>query len=900
MQHIFRKIHLIGLFAFVSLAVVANKANVVNFHQSDYRAAKKNWSIAQDSGGIMYFGNDNGLLEFDGIRWRLYKPPHDKLVRSVAVASDGLIFTGGYEEFGFWERDISGGLIYRSLSEQFKDSFHNDEIWKIWTDSLLVFFQSFTHIYIYDRQIVQKINPEKNILFLLKVRNEYWVQAMSGALYRMSKDGKFDEINESNEFANTEIRVILPFGEKDFLIGTSTRGIFIYDGFRFKSWEVDFSRQVIPFELNHGILGKNGHYYFGTILNGVYEVNSSGNVVNHWSVDNYMQNSTVLSLYGDDTGNIWVALDRGISFIQYLPGMDCYIDPQGKAGAVYSAALYNGMLYLGTNQGVFFTAQDELKKLDFFRNLKLMEGMQGQVWDMTEVDDRLFVGHNKGLRVIGKDKTLQTIEGIETGVYKIKKINHTDNDYLFVGTYVDARIMKRDNGVWKILHNTDLNNIREPVTNIERDHLGNIWLEHPYKGVYRCVFSEDLSQLKSARSYNSLGTGRLRLFKIGERVIFSANDSTFVYDDDNDKIVFHEGLNRFFKNMKELKNIVPVSANRFWALTSDNLCLIRFDGQNFEIVYSYHLEGKDLAMVNNYENVVHLNDTLTLVCLDRGFLLHSSTGTKQRNPLPKPRLRSVSASDDDKKTIYLDLFSSEGQRLNYRKNTVLFDFFATGTFPENLSFQYLLEGMDTDWTTPVLIHEAQFERLPPGNYTFRVRTCDHLNNCSEPVVFSFSVLPPWYRTPLAYIIYVVVIVLLIFVGWKFWLKRQRNQHLLKIRLREEQRLRRLNEELRNKIEDKNSELLTQTAFITHKDWNIFLIQFELTYPDFFSRIKADYPHLTPQDLKLCACLKLNLSSKDIASLMNISLRGVENSRYRMRKKLGLTSEQNLTEFLMKY
>ena len=907
MQHIFTGntkpyILLILLCMAVFSTAVADKANVVNFHHSDYRAANKNWSIAQDGEGVTYFGNDNGLLEFDGVRWRLYKPPHDKLVRAVTVASDGLIFTGGYEEFGFWRRDISGGLTYQSLSDQFKNSFRNDEIWKIWTDDSLVFFQSFSNVYIYDRQTVKIVNPGKNILFLLKVREEYWLQAMGGALYRMSKDGIFTEIEGSSQFANTEIRVILPFGEKDYLIGTSTRGIFIYDGAGFKPWNVDFSRQVIPFELNNGILGWNGHYYFGTILNGLYEVSSGGKVVNHWSADNYMQNSTVLSIYGDKLGNIWVALDRGISFVQYLTDMDCYIDPQGKAGTVYSAAFYNGMLYLGTNQGVFLTSQDELKSPDTFRELKLLEGTQGQVWDMAEVDGQLFVGHNKGLRMIGKNNASETMDGIATGVYKIKKINYADNDYLFLGTYVNARIMKQEHGSWKLLENADLTALQEPVTHIERDHIGNIWLEHAHKGVYRCVFSEDMSQLKSVHFYGAHGTERLRLFKIGERVIFSANDSTFVYDDNSDRIVFHEGLNRFFKDVRELKNITPVSANRFWAVTTTNLYLVRTDGQNFEVEYSYHLENKNLALVNDYENVVRLNDTLSLVCLDRGFLLHSVTGAAQHGTLAPPRLRSVSASDFAKETVYLDLLSMQGRRLNFRKNTILFDFFATDAFPRNLFFQYRLDGMDAEWTTPAHIHEALFERLPSGNYTFHLRTCDHLNNCSEPVIFSFSILPPWYRLPLAYVMYVVVFMAMLVIAWNLWLKRLRNQHLLKVRLREVQRLRRLNDELRKEIDDKNSELLTQTTYNIQKskDWNTFLIQFELKYADFFKHIKTDYPHLTPQDLKLCACLKLNLSSKDIASLMSISLRGVENSRYRIRKKLGLMSEQNLTEFFMKY
>ena len=878
-----------------AMTAIAGKPNVVNFHRSDYQAASKNWSISQDGQGVTYFGNDNGLLEFDGVRWRLYKLSDNTVIRAVAVACDGLIFTGGYEEFGYWEREMSGGLAYHSLSEEFKDSFQNDEFWKIWVDGSLVFFQSFTKIYVYDRQAVKKFNPGNNILFLLKVRDEYWLQAMGGALYRMTKDGTFDEIDGSRRFANTEIRVILPYGEKDYLIGTSTQGIFIYDGFVFKPWEVDFSRHVVPYELNNGILGSNGHYYFGTILNGLYEVNAHGRVVNHWSADNYLQNSTVLSLYGDMLGNIWVALDRGISFIQYLPHMDSYIDPQGKTGAVYSAAIYNGMLYLGANKGVFVASWDDLKSPDIFRDLKLLEGTQGQVWDMTEVDGELFLGHNKGLKMAVADNTLRTVEGITTGVYKIKKINYSDNEYLFLGTYINARIMKRHNDKWEILVNPALSDLRAPITNIERDHIGNIWLEHAQKGVYRCVFSQDMTQMLTSQFYTSNGTGRLRLFKTGDRVFFAANDSIFVYDDDINKIVFHDGLNRFFKDIKGLRNITQLSANRFWAVTTQNIYLIRSDGQNFDVEYSYLLESRNISLVNNSENIVRLNDTLSLICLDMGFLLHSATGRQQLATPSPPFLRSVSATNFAKETVYLDPLSTKTHRLNFRKSTILFDFFADNAFPKNLFFQYRLDGVVAEWTAPARIHEALFERLPSGNYTFHLRTCNHLNNCSEPIVFSFTIMPPWYRKPLAFLIYIVLFAVSLAFAWKIWLKRLRNQHLLKVRLREEQRLRRHNEELRKEIDDKSLELMTQT-----KDWNMFMIQFELKHVHFFSRIKADYPHLTPHDLKLCACLKLNMASKDIATLMNISLRSIENSRYRMRKKLGLTTEQNLTEIIMKY
>ena len=73
---------------------------VINLLPSDYRAANKNWAVAEDDAGTLYAGNDKGLLEFDGLQWRLYELPRASIVRSVAPLSHDVIFTGGFEEFG--------------------------------------------------------------------------------------------------------------------------------------------------------------------------------------------------------------------------------------------------------------------------------------------------------------------------------------------------------------------------------------------------------------------------------------------------------------------------------------------------------------------------------------------------------------------------------------------------------------------------------------------------------------------------------------------------------------------------------------------------------------------------------------------------------------------------------
>ncbi len=927
------------LILFSATSLIANRPNVINFYKDKYHAANKNWAISQDSLGIMYFGNDKGLLEFDGISWKLYSLPEAEVVRSIAISSDNSIYTGGYEEFGVWKRDLSGELVYTSLSKGLvKEQIHNDDIWKIWVIDSLVYFQSFNHIYTYDHNEVKIFDTNKsNSIFLMKVYDELWIQKINGALFRLGKN-ELKIIPGSSLFSSTEVRVVLPFQNNQYLIGTSTMGFYIYDGNDFKKWDASISQIGQQYEINCGILKKNGNYFIGTILNGVYEVDRSGKVVNHFSADNFLQNNTLLALFEDHSGNIWAALDRGISYIQFFQGIDCHLDPSGKVGAVYSAALFENKLFLGTNQGVFYIDRDQLNQPGSLSQLKILEQTKGQIWDIKNDGDRLICGHNYGLKII--DKHLNVTSQPFTGTYKITDFNYKGKPYFILGTYFIARIISDD---MKVV--TRFLDIPEPIISIEPDHLGNIWLGHAQKGIYRCRSNNDITEMKLLGSYggdkNDSLPYHLEVFRIGTRVIFLGDDKFYVYNDLQDKIVEYEDMNRCFEKIHSLKNIIRLSDKFFFAITDNSIYKFFYDGYKFKIVDRFDIGNNNLSLVNMYENAIALDDSLSLICLDNGFLLHNNnTVLSEDSIIPAPHIKSITTSNTKDKQYYLPADGIDNN-ISYNQNTVLFAFSSKDVFAKNLSFQYQLTGVTNGWSKPAKINEVLFERLPKGNYTFILRTVDNLGNYSEPIKFSFTILPPWYASPWTFIGYFLIVFIIMFIVWSRVLRKYRNRHLLKVRMREELRLRRQNMNLRKEIEEKNEELFSQTSFIIQKnelimkvkkeiddfynsysgkkilnplyikiesllnrnmdieeDWKMFLIQFEQKHTGFFRHLKEKYTDLTPNDLKLCACLKLNLSSKDIASLLNISLRGVENSRYRLRKKLHISPEQNLNEFFL--
>lgn len=914
---------------------------ITNFAKEKYGGDNKNWSIGQDEKGIIYFGNDIGLLEFDGIDWSLNELPNRSTARSLSVVSHKLIFTGSYEEFGRWDRDMSGKLTYSSLSKGLdKTQFKNDDFWKIWANDEYVYFQSFNSIFYYNYDTIERIPMNHGVLFLTKVRDEYWVQEMQGELYRL-KGKELVKVPGSDVFRGMDVRIILPYLSDQYLIGTANNGVYIYDGLKFKQWNPVLSNVLGSLDLNCGLLTSYNTYIFGTILDGLYEVNMDGHILNHISTAHKLQNNTVLSVFEDNTGNIWVGLDRGLSYIQYLPKMSYFADPQGDIGSTYDVFFRDGKLFLATNQGVFYMDQKDLNRSNALSKLKLVDGTQGQVWSFYLYNDRLFCCHNRGLKEINRNLTVSDPYPLGTGAYRMIEANLHDKKIILVSAYTSLKLI--DPVSQQMYH---LDQIKEPVINTQTDHLQNVWLEHFNKGVYRCRLSDDLKKIESIKYFGGDSGDdlpyKLKLFKLRERIVLLGDSRFYIYDDISDKIVPNERLNDCFSKVGDIRNVVHIDGSLYWALTGSTIYKFSYDGYNANILEAYDVSALNLSLVNAYENISILNDSVNAVCLDNGFL-HYDNKTNLRNvfrELDAPFIKAFNGNNKEGEICNGNV--TETSLIPYDFNSISITFSAKNTFASNYSFQYKMEGINKGWSAPEKVNGVFYPRLPNGKYSFLIRTVDNLGSFSDVVKYDFSILPPWYRTIWAYLSYVLLIFILMILIWMMILRRYRNLHLRKIRNRETKRLRKVNEELRQEVQDKNAELLTQTFFVvqrnellmrikdelevyynkqnnkhlspifnkvnsllnanmdTENDWKMFLISFEQKHGDLFKRLKDEYPQLTSNDLRLCACLKLNLDSKAIASLMNISVRAVENSRSRLRKKLNIDQQESLSSFIMKF
>ncbi|MGY4537541.1 ligand-binding sensor domain-containing protein/DNA-binding CsgD family transcriptional regulator [Mucilaginibacter sp. UYNi724] len=954
------------LFALLTLInTLANAADVKsigvpyvqNYTKAQYQSGNQNWSVTRDEHGIMYFGNDEGLLSFDGKYWQLNRMPNGLIVRSVAADGKGKIYSGGFGEFGYWENNKKGFLKYNSLTHLVPKKHQpvTEETWKIYVDNNRVIFQSFGSIYIYSNGKINVIKAPKPFLFLFKTGNRYFVEQVDAGLFEL-KNNKLIYVNGSNVLGG-RVLSILPFSPNKYLIGTAKNGLFIYDGTTIKRWQNQANDFLKNYQLNNGATIPGKYFAYGTILNGIVIIDTAGNVVQHINKSSGLQNNTVLSLYTDAEQNLWAGLDNGIDRIEVNSPLYFYFDKTGRFGTVYSSIIFNNKIYLGTNQGLYYSDWINPGNKRLFRSFdfQLIPGSQGQVWELSLQDGKLLCGHNDGTFQVNGN-SLTKINPLSGG-WTIKKINA---DQLIQGTYNGLVIYRKDAaGNWAFDHKIE--GFSEPSRYVEQDSKGQIWVSHAYKGIYKITLTADNKKVGSRKYYDKSSglpdSYNVGVFNLDNRIIFSSDSGFYVYDDITDRFYKYQQLNKKLNTFQSSNKVIAAIGKKYWFINHGRVALADLSVPGKLTIDSNRFSSLNGQMVQNYENISMINNQIYLISVDDGFvILNDEDASRQPSlKLPSVLIRQVD-NITDKTSVITDMNSDDNEiAIPFNQNNIRIAYSLPYYKQSKIKYQYYLEGYSHQWSDWSAQSQKEFTNLNQGTYHFKVRAKINDQNISGITTFTFEVLPPWYAGKAAIVFYLIMAALIYYAIRKYYLlKLQRHQHEIQDNLQREKEefLQReaianeqhivtiKNEQLQSDLASKSRELANSAMNIVYKnellqkisdeidhfkdssgkklsedqlkkihkvieqgmsddrDWNVFENSFNEAHENFFKKLKYGHPDLVPNDLKLCAYLRMNMSSKEMASLLNISLRGVEIRRYRLRKKLNLDHDKNLVEFLI--
>ena len=922
--------------SFISFALNGQELfPVQNFAPDVYHGETQNWDISQAPDKNIYTANNKGLIEYNGASWKLYPSPNQTIMRSVNVHRD-LIYTGCYMEFGYWKKDEFLNLRYTSLSAKIKDKLQEDEhFWKIICYRQWVLFQSLHRIYVYNSQTqtFDIITSKTTLPKVFEAGNQVFFQKMDEGLFQL-ENGKSSLVSDFSIFKKNIIINIFSFDNK-LLIQTQEKGFFILDGGTVSPWQTDASSKINSLSVYSSLRLRDGSFVLGTIGEGLYILSSDGKITMHIDKRSGLQNNTVLSLFEDANSNIWLGLDNGISVINYTSPFRVYTDTKGIFGAVYASAFYQGFLYLGTNQGLFYRS---LQSMDDF---KIVDGTKGQVWTLKIIDGTLFCGHNSGTFIIN-DKQATLISDIQ-GTWDIKPILNNDN-LLIQGNYEGLNIIEKRDGIWLYRNKIEGFDISSRYFEIMPNN--QIFVNHEYRGVFKLNVTADFKKItKYEREpsalvsiYSGMANYYGKLLYFGESGILelSKQKNQFQKDSILNKLVLGEDSYLSGKLIEDENHLL-------WAFTEENMILIapgKLD--NAPQITRVALPLSLRENVVGFENLLHMGNRNYLLGTTNGYILFDLDMIKDKeSPV---NINFISKSKLNGNKVYIPVLAKD-YKLKARENNLYFSYNVPVYDRFVLTkYQYKLEGIYDNWSEWTKESNVSFKNLPSGKYTFKVRAKIGNKLASNVASFSFSVDKPWYASVWMKLVYVILFVIVLLVINRFYrmsyrhhkekIDQQAKKELALMKLENEKEIINLkNDNLNSEMEAINLELASTTIAIVKKnellntikyklnqemdnpsvksalkiidenlegntDWTTFQKAFDNTDRDFLKKLKELYPLLTPSDLKLCAYLRLNISSKEIAPLLNISAQSVEIKRFRLRKKMDLGHEQNLTEYIL--
>jgi ligand-binding sensor domain-containing protein len=913
---------------------------IINYTSANVKEITQTWVIKQDKKGCLYFGNSYGITIFNGKHWEIVKLSNNSAVRSLAISSNGSIYTGGMDELGYLAHNPNGSITYASLVQKLPTQNRDLGIVKdIFAINEDIFFLSDRYLLIYRNNNFVIIKATSNFERGYVVGSRLFVNEKNIGLQELVNN-KLSTIPGAEAFTNDAPATLLPMTESKLMAITSNHGAYVIAEQQSiqKIWT-----HLSNLEITCGLTLSNGQILLGSTHSGLMQLNTEGNVLMTIDKNIGIDNNNITCLFVDCFDNLWVGHDNGVSYIE-INNPFSYINEKIVSGAGYASIVLDNNLYLGTSQGLFTTIINGAASQPFLPKLQLIKGTEGRVWSLTKIDNTLFLGHDKGTFIIRENNAVKINDNL--GGWNYQKLK-SDPNYLIEGSYSGVLLYKKENEVWHCIRR--INGFDESCRVFEQDNKGNIWVAHGYKGIYRVTLDEHLTKAQEVKFYgekngfpSNLG---INVFSIDNKLIFTSEyGGIYNYNETADKFTINSDFESYLGKAPKVSKLFEQQNGNIWVNEIDRTgLLIKQSNGTFKYETQPFNKLKN-ALIRGFELFGEGPENKTLFGFGSGFICYDQSKQKDYNQkyyTPIHRVELISSKDS---VLFqginpVDQLKADEINLGYKNNSLRFSFSAAYFEDiESIAYTYYLENFDEEWSDFTTKTEREYTNLPEGTYTFHVKSRNLYGTESIESTFTFNINPPWYRTWIAFVSYVVLgFFSITFLTRLYVLSREKKlkqENLLK----ERELIYLRNLKLHGELESKTKELGTLTTLLVNKnavlqkvkeylntlhdtanpnaqkeitaitrqldneadmdkDWQFIEPHFDGVHFGFLSKLKEAYPALKSNDIRLCAYIRMNLSSKEIAVLMNNTTHGVEAHRYRLRKIFKIDRKDNFKEFL---
>ncbi|MDQ8003882.1 MAG: triple tyrosine motif-containing protein [Pedobacter sp.] len=927
--------------------------DIVNYDNTSYGGGTHNWDIQQDRNGVLYFANDEGLLTFDGSRWKIYPLPNKTIVRSVKIGNNNKIYAGGQGDFGYFAPDLSGRLVFHSLKNEIPEAHRSfADIWNVHSTADATFFRAANGIYRWKNNKISVFKSEAGWLYMGIGNQQIIAHDKAKGLLKLNVD-RWEPAVTHPLPTDLSISSIAQYGKDSVLVGTMWQGLLLLHNQQMQpvkniSYLSNITNTCI---VNNNLIG------ISTLDKGFYLFEKSGKQLYQLNKNSGLQNSSVLSLYSDKNANIWLGLADGISFIANSNAIKHINPPVFDNAGGHTSVLHNNNLYVGLSNGVYKLPLGNTTDVSLAQSgFNPVANAFGQAWGMNVVNGKLLLGRHEGAFEIVNDQLIPIATGKGYWNFLSFPQPSTNRQLLLSGNYNGISVFEDINQKLQLISN--IGNFSESARFVLAEG-NNIWVSHPYKGVYK-ITTSSLRTTKVQLYTHKKGlpsTFNNHIYFVKNKIVVGTEKGVYEYNSQQDRFEPSSLFNPIFGN-KYIRYLKDDAEGNIWFIEEKKLGVAQRKGNAYELLYITELNGKTLG---GFEHINIINKNNIIIGAQKGFYHLNLEKYLAKYGKQQVRISLVKAFGKADSLLFGGYFGDVNEdasqsiipKMRHALNSFHFEYSSTFTKNSaNTFYTCYLKGFDENWSPLDKKTEKDYTNLPGGNYTFMVKTVDNLGNESIAATYEFTVFPPWYQSIVAYIVYMLMFFGIMYIVYKRQHRKIINQriafqreqehtqymHQLEIDKSDKEIIKLKNEKLELEIETKNTELASNTMHLVQKadlmskikgelfklkkeikddtysadfnkiirllnaeeksdeSWEQFTVHFDKVHVDFLKHLKEAYPAITSNELRLSAYLKMNLSTKEIAKLMKISPRGVEIGRYRLRKKLNIDGNVNLFEF----
>jgi signal transduction histidine kinase/DNA-binding response OmpR family regulator/ligand-binding sensor domain-containing protein len=746
-----------------------------NYPPAEYGAHNQNWAIAQDGRGVMYFGNSKGLLEYDGVSWRLIPVNNTRIVRSVALGAGDQIFAGSRGDLGFVALDSTRQLRFVSLLPQIEERYRDfTDVWQTLSAPEGIYFVTSKYLFRWDGQAMRVWTAETEFTNGFLVKGRLYLQQSERGLTRLDADG-LSPAPLGERLAGMRIQAMLPFGEQ-ILVVTRDNGLFRYNERTFER----FATAAGDLQLFCAAALSNGRFALGTLQNGVLVIDAQGNVLHRIDASSGLQDEAVLSLYEDRQRGLWIGLQVGLARAETGSPFQFFGEKEGIEGSVWEVVRHEGRLYFASIMGLFRLDENTGR----FQKIAVVPQ---QCWALLPFGQSLLAATFDGVYELRGGQVRRIAEGFVFALHRSQQ----DPNRVFLGMRPGLKSIYYAGGAWK--EKGRLEGLDQEIRHIYETPGHQLWLTDYFNGLLLL----DGNEITRYDTLHGLPPAdRVVAFSTGQGLRFATLQGVFFFDEKQQRFFRDTSLITGLPDARvALFNAAPDRRGDIWLVADDNAHsgVARREGVGaYRWDQSPFLRIAAMPVFTAYPDPGE--DQVAWIC-GTGRVVRYDSAVPAVYDMPfQTLIRQVVSNGDSL------LYGGEGvapgrlPKLAYALNSLRFRYAAPAYDDESANeYQYRLEGYDKDWSDWTKETYKDYTGLPPGSYRFLVRARNIYGLTGEAAVCEITVLPPFYRSWAAYLFYALLLAGGVYLLRKAELRRIRKKHLREMKQLEYEKLKELDE-----------------------------------------------------------------------------------------------------------